>query len=68
MIQSTWEASSRPHTCLLEYDDRFELLGDFIKYDFNRPLDLPPDLHHAYDRVLCDPPYHSEACIIKCQL
>lgn len=67
MIQSTWDPSKCPRICLLEYDDRFELLADFVKFDFNRPLDLRPDLHHVFDRVLCDPPYHSEECIIKCQ-
>lgn len=52
--------------CLLEYDDRFEVLEGFVRYDFNRPSDLPPDLEHVFDRILIDPPYHSKECLLKC--
>ncbi|KAJ9657464.1 Protein-lysine N-methyltransferase efm5 [Neophaeococcomyces mojaviensis] len=51
--------------CLFEYDERFGILGDFVKFDFNKPTNLPPDLRNVFDRILCDPPYHSTECILK---
>ena len=54
--------------CLLEYDERFEMLEGFVKYDFNhQPTDLPEDLEGAFDRILWDPPYHSAACMRECE-
>lgn len=55
---------------LLEYDDRFKLLGGskFFHYDFVRPLDLPKELQGTFDRVLIDPPFLSEDCQTKASL
>ncbi|MCJ1378020.1 hypothetical protein MMC17_001116 [Xylographa soralifera] len=36
----TDEAQS-PELCLLEFDDRFALLKEFVRYDFHAPLKLP---------------------------
>ncbi|MCJ1288341.1 hypothetical protein MMC26_007696 [Xylographa opegraphella] len=30
-----------PELCLLEFDDRFALLNEFVRYDFHAPLKLP---------------------------
>ncbi|KAK7938434.1 hypothetical protein WMY93_001760 [Mugilogobius chulae] len=52
---------------LLEFDRRFASYGDdFIFYDYNRPLELPPHLQeHSFDVVLADPPYLSHECLSK---
>ncbi|CAD7704878.1 unnamed protein product [Ostreobium quekettii] len=42
---------------LLEYDTRFEVFGNFVHYDYNKPLALPDELKGAFDVVLADPPY-----------
>ncbi|ETN41125.1 uncharacterized protein HMPREF1541_03060 [Cyphellophora europaea CBS 101466] len=51
--------------CLLEYDERFDLLEGFVKYDFNDPTNLPADMDGQFDLIVCDPAYHSEACIVQ---
>jgi hypothetical protein len=42
----------------LDYD---ETLGKdepgFVRYDFRRPLELPPELHGAFECVVIDPPF-----------
>ncbi|KAL2643812.1 hypothetical protein R1flu_011399 [Riccia fluitans] len=51
---------------LLEYDQRFSKFGqDFIFYDYNRPTDLPSELHEAFHVVVADPPYLSRECLEK---
>lgn len=43
---------------LLEYDKRFEQYGSYFTfYDYNQPEELPPDLKHAFQVVVADPPY-----------
>jgi len=50
----------------LEYDNRFQIFGDdFIAYDYNRPLALPPGLEGTFDIVIADPPFLSEECLRK---
>lgn len=59
LLQNVW---------LMEFDDRFELLakpGRFVKYDFNRPLEVPRELKGSFDRVLVDPPFLSNECQSK---
>lgn len=59
----------KPRVCLLEYDRRFEIFGsDFVYYDFQKPLSLPPELKGRFDRVICDPPFLSEDCQTKTAL
>ena len=53
---------SAPRLALLEYDRRFSVCPDFVFYDFNFPLKLPPELKASFDRVLVDPPFLSEEC------
>jgi len=42
---------------LLEIDPRFEALGSFSLYDYREPRSIAPELHHAFDIVVADPPY-----------
>jgi hypothetical protein len=64
--------SSMPHNCsavCLEYDTRFRIFGkDFVPYDYNQPLDLPPEFEGAFDIVVADPPFLSEECLRKTAL
>ena len=55
-----------PRLLLLEYDIRFEIFkDDFIFYDYNKPLSLPPWLKGAVDHIICDPPFLSDDCQTK---
>ena len=43
----------------------FRFGEDFVFYDYNKPLDLPSDLHRSFDLVVADPPFLSEECLLK---
>lgn len=63
------ESLPRPELCLLEYDQRFEVVGpDFQFYDFQNPLRLPPALEEKFDRIMADPPFLSTDCQTKTAL
>ncbi len=59
----------KPENCqavILEYDKRFEIFGeDFVFFDYNNPLELPPNMEKAFDIVVADPPFLSEECLMK---
>ena len=43
---------------LFEYDERLKKYGSkFTFYDYNTPLDVPPEHHKAFQIVVADPPY-----------
>ncbi|KAH9819839.1 Protein-lysine N-methyltransferase EFM5 [Teratosphaeria destructans] len=68
-ILSEWPSDTRPVVKLLEFDKRFEILGeDFVPYDFAFPLRLSPSLKNKFDRIICDPPFLSEDCQTKTAL
>lgn len=54
--------SVKPHIRLLEYDERFSVIPEFVPYDFHQPFKLDPSMKGKYDRVLCDPPFLSSDC------
>ena len=59
----------KPTIRLLEYDKRFEVVGqDFVFYDFNTPFRLPTELKGKFDRIISDPPFLSEDCQTKTAL
>lgn len=69
MINENTTTQLKPQICLLEYDKRFEVFGsDFVPYDFENPLRLPPELKGRFDRIICDPPFLSEDCQTKTAL
>ncbi|XP_033111991.1 EEF1A lysine methyltransferase 1-like [Anneissia japonica] len=48
---------------LFEFDERFSTYGDdYIFYDYNKPLEIAADFESAFDIVVADPPFLSEAC------
>lgn len=62
-------AEPKPTIKLLEFDTRFEVFSaDFIPYDFQQPLKLPPHLKGTFDRIICDPPFLSDDCQAKTAL
>ena len=50
---------------MFEYDERFELLGGFEKYDYNQPFEVKAELRGAFAVLLVDPPFLSEECLRK---
>lgn len=62
------DASTRPHITLLEFDERFSVFKEFVKYDFEQPIKLPSELKGQYDAIICDPPFLSEDCQTKAAL
>lgn len=50
---------------LFEFDERFELLGGFEKYDYNQPEAVKAELRGVFDVLLVDPPFLSEECLEK---
>ena len=60
--------SERPSITLLEFDERFGVFKEFIKYDYKEPTRLPAELKGYFNRIICDPPFLSEDCQIKTAL
>mmetsp|Transcript_80348 Transcript_80348/g.176135 ORF Transcript_80348/g.176135 Transcript_80348/m.176135 type:complete len:378 (-) Transcript_80348:213-1346(-) len=42
---------------VLDFDRQWEWDAGFVFYDFNKPIDVPADLHCSFDYVLIDPPF-----------
>lgn len=61
------EGEGVPRVVLLEYDERFEVFEEFVRFDFEKPAMLPGGLEGGFDRILVDPPYHSGDCLRKCE-
>ncbi|KAL8928535.1 MAG: hypothetical protein Q9208_001769 [Pyrenodesmia sp. 3 TL-2023] len=57
-----------PKVTLLEFDQRFSVFREFVRYDFQSPIKLPGEMKGTYDRVLCDPPFLSTDCQTKAAL
>ena len=60
--------SDRPNISLLEFDDRFGVFKEFVKYDFEQPTRLPAELRGRFSCIICDPPFLSEDCQTKAAL
>ena len=41
----------------VQLDTKFEKTGNFVKYDFNAPEDIPKDMHGTFDLIVVDPPF-----------
>jgi predicted methyltransferase len=50
---------------LLEFDERFGVFKEFVKYDFKQPVRLPTELKGSFDCIICDPPFLSQDCQTK---
>lgn len=69
IVSERGDTAVKPSLFLLEYDKRFEVLGeDFVFYDYQQPLRLPAKLKGHFDRIICDPPFLSDDCQAKTAL
>lgn len=50
----------RQASYVFDYDDVWAKDPHFVKYDYNAPDAVPPELHHAFDCVVIDPPFITE--------
>jgi hypothetical protein len=62
------EAAEFPQITLLEFDERFAVFKEFVKYDFEHPIRLDSELRGQFDYIICDPPFLSEDCQTKAAL
>ncbi|KAF2200551.1 N-6 adenine-specific DNA methyltransferas-like protein 2 [Delitschia confertaspora ATCC 74209] len=67
-ILAEQDPASRPQVTLLEFDERFAVFKEFVKYDFEHPTRLPVELKGSFDRIICDPPFLSQDCQTKAAL
>jgi tRNA1(Val) A37 N6-methylase TrmN6 len=63
--QASGEYKCRPEIKLLEYDERFAVFKEFVRYDFEKAIQLPSEMKASFDRIICDPPFLSEDCQTK---
>lgn len=50
---------------MLEIDERFGVFKEFVHYDFEKALQLPPELKGSFDHIIVDPPFLSDDCQTK---
>ncbi len=50
----------RKQSCLFDLDNKFATEPGFICFDFQRPEDIPSNVHQAFDCVIIDPPFITE--------
>lgn len=44
--------------CAVQFDAKFATEGSkFVEFDFNKPENIPPELHGSFDFVVIDPPF-----------
>ncbi|KAH4101910.1 protein-lysine N-methyltransferase EFM5 [Parastagonospora nodorum] len=67
-LLASGEYKCRPEIKLLEYDERFAVFKEFVRYDFEKAIQLPAELKGTFDRIICDPPFLSEDCQTKATL
>lgn len=63
--QASGEIKCRPQITLLEYDERFAVFKEFVRYDFEKAIQLPAELKGSFDAIICDPPFLSQDCQTK---
>ncbi|KAF1843827.1 uncharacterized protein K460DRAFT_418824 [Cucurbitaria berberidis CBS 394.84] len=62
------EYQCQPQIKLLEYDERFAVFKEFVRYDFEKAIQLPVELRGTFDAIICDPPFLSQDCQTKAAL
>ena len=63
--QASGQVKCRPHITLLEYDERFAVFKEFVRYDFEKAIQLPAELQGSFGAIICDPPFLSQDCQTK---
>jgi len=51
------DSALRKNSHVFEYDRQWLDHPNFVFYDFNKPEELPVELHHSFDCVVADPPF-----------
>jgi 16S rRNA G966 N2-methylase RsmD len=41
----------------VKFDQKFNKDPGYVFYDFNKPEDIPADLHKTFDMIVIDPPF-----------
>ncbi|KAI0579344.1 N-6 adenine-specific DNA methyltransferase 2 [Pyrenophora tritici-repentis] len=67
-LLNSGEVKCRPQIKLLEFDDRFAVFKEFVRYDFEKAIQLPAEMKGAFDVIICDPPFLSQDCQTKAAL
>lgn len=67
-LLASGQFQSRPKITLLEYDERFAVFKEFVRYDFEKAIQLPAELKGSFDTIICDPPFLSQDCQTKAAL
>ena len=65
IAQNSGEVQCRPQIKLLEFDERFAVFKEFVRYDFEKAIQLPSELKGSFDAIICDPPFLSQDCQTK---
>jgi 16S rRNA G966 N2-methylase RsmD len=50
----------KSNSFLFEYDTKLNKEKGFVFYDFNKPLEVAPELKNSFDIILIDPPFITE--------
>jgi hypothetical protein len=61
-------ADKVPALTLLEFDTRFGVWPEFVRYDYTVPTRLPAELRGKFDAIIVDPPFLSDECQTKAAL
>lgn len=64
-VQNSGEVKCRPQIKLLEFDERFAVFKEFVRYDFEKAIQLPAEMKASFDVIICDPPFLSQDCQTK---
>jgi hypothetical protein len=64
-VQNSGEVKCRPQITLLEFDERFAVFKEFVRYDFEKAIQLPAEMKASFDVIICDPPFLSQDCQTK---
>ncbi|KAF1920579.1 putative N6-adenine methyltransferase-domain-containing protein [Ampelomyces quisqualis] len=67
-LMASGEYKCRPEIKLLEIDERFGVFKEFVRYDFEKAIQLPVEMKGTFDHIICDPPFLSEDCQTKAAL
>jgi len=43
-----------------QFDRQWDKDPGFVFYDYKKPQDIPPELHHQFDYIVIDPPFITE--------
>ncbi|KAH8643847.1 N-6 adenine-specific DNA methyltransferase 2 [Alternaria alternata] len=54
-VQNSGEVKCRPQIKLLEFDERFAVFKEFVRYDFEKAIQLPAEMKASFDSSKAEP-------------